>query len=331
MCVICVKDEKAKMPDELRMRDMFSANSDGAGFMFVRNKKVIIRKGFMKFKHFMKALEQEGITDEDTVVMHFRIATAGSASPKNCHPFPLSEELSDLRALRLETDVAMAHNGILSYEHDKKNDLSDTMSYTRDILADKTIKKNLFDASVFTLIEMSIGTSKMVFLDKDKRFVLLGDWVKDTQRNDGLAYSNLYFKARSTTYGNFYNGGKGYFDRETRTWVENTEKKEVGGTRVTTYRYDEKLGKLVPEVLPPLKETTTCETIVPVKENDLDKDAYLNETKAEKFGRQQRDNIEFMEFGEIKCPRCGHEAENERSWFCKGCGVTLYRVGEEMS
>ena len=145
MCVIAIKPKNVSMPEELRIREMFNANSDGAGFMYHRNGKVIVRKGFMKVKHFLKALDQESVTDADTVVMHFRIATAGSVSPKNCHPFPVTGELKELRGLRVETDLAMAHNGVLSFESDKKSDLSDTMTFVRDVLSDKSIRENLFE------------------------------------------------------------------------------------------------------------------------------------------------------------------------------------------
>lgn len=175
---------------------MFEANSDGAGFMFVRNHKVHIRKGFMKFRAFVKGLEQERITKDDLFVAHFRIATAGTISPKNCHPFPVSQSVPDLQSTKIETDLAMAHNGILNYEHDKKEDLSDTMTFIRDILASPSVKNNLLEFSVWSLIEMSIGSGKMVFVNSANEFALLGDWHEDKLEPDGCFYSNLYFRVR---------------------------------------------------------------------------------------------------------------------------------------
>lgn len=195
MCVIAVKPIGVEMPSETKMRQMFEANSDGAGFMFVRNGKVIIRKGFMKFKHFRKAVEQETLTNDDLVVMHFRIATAGSVSRGNCHPFPVTDNIRHLKSERIETDLAIAHNGILSYAADKKNDLSDTMTFVREILADPFIRSNIFESAIFSLIEQAIGSNKIVIVGADKKFSLLGFWQEDTDK-DGIFYSNLGFKAR---------------------------------------------------------------------------------------------------------------------------------------
>lgn len=294
MCVICVKKADVSLPDEARLREMFVANPDGAGFMYVRDQKVIVRKGFMKFKHLMKALGQEQIKNDDVVVFHFRVATAGSVKAGNCHPFPISESLSNLRAQRIETDMAMAHNGIINYERDKENDLSDTMSFVRDIMADEAIRKHLYEAAIFTLIEMGIGSSKLIILNKDKQFIFMGEWCQDKVKNDGLLYSNLFFRNSRTTHKN------GYWDRENGGWVD-----------------DYILG------------TTVCETTYPkVDTKDLDKAVYEN--RAEHFGRTIAENMEFITREETKCPRCGKEQADTHAWFCRGCGVTLYRMNESV-
>lgn len=192
------------MLSEDRLRDMFTSNSDGAGFMFVKNKKVLIRKGFMKFKHLLAAIAEEQLTDKNLIVFHFRIATVGSVSPKNTHPFPLSTSIKELQATQLTTDIGVAHNGIISYEHDKKEDMSDTMTFIRDILADTVIRKNIMEPSIFSLIEMSVGSSKLVFMNSNEEYALVGDWLEDTTAKDGCTYSNLAFvwKSRKPTVSN---------------------------------------------------------------------------------------------------------------------------------
>lgn len=198
MCVICVKPVGVEVPSGDRMEEMFSSNKDGAGFMFVRDNQVHIRKGFMKLKSLKKALDADEITADDLLVLHFRIATAGSVAPRNCHPFPISNDISDLRSQRLSTDIAMAHNGILSYPADTKHDLSDTMSFIKDVLAEPSVRTNLFDSSVSYLVEGSIGASKMVFVNGMGDFLLLGTWYEDTPK-DGCFYSNTFFK-RTISY-----------------------------------------------------------------------------------------------------------------------------------
>jgi hypothetical protein len=210
------------MLPEQRLRDMFSSNPDGAGFMFTRDKQVHIRKGFMKFKHFLRALNDEGITKSDILIMHFRIATAGSVSPQNTHPFPVSTNLKDLRATSTSTDMAMAHNGIISYAHDTKNDLSDTMTFIREVLAEKHIKDNIYETSVLSLVEMAVGTSRLVFMDGEGQFSLIGDWMEDKIANDGCFYSNLAFRWKSA-------------QASSGTWYEHRSHKDYGsGVHVVT-------------------------------------------------------------------------------------------------
>ena len=195
MCVIAIKPQSIGLPPQERLLEMFTHNTDGAGFMYCRDGKVHIRKGFMKFRKLIAAIKHEKLTKEDTVVFHFRIGTSGSKSRKNTHPFPVSSKKSELEALSFETDLGMAHNGVLSYDEDKKADFSDTMTFIRDILSDKTIRDSLAtNPAIFSLVEMAIGNSKFVFLDNDHDYALMGDWKKDEEANDGLLYSNLFFK-----------------------------------------------------------------------------------------------------------------------------------------
>lgn len=186
------------MLPEQRLHDMFTSNDDGAGFMFVRGGKVIIRKGFMKFKHLLKGIAEENLTKDDLIIFHFRIATAGSVSPKNTHPFPVTNNVKQLQALRTETDLAVAHNGILSYEVDKKLDLSDTMTFIRDVVAEKPVRDNIQETSVWSLLEMSVGSSRLVFVNGDGDYALIGDWLEDKVANDGCSYSNLTFRWKTT-------------------------------------------------------------------------------------------------------------------------------------
>ena len=78
MCIIAIKDKGIKLPNEKTLETMFWNNSDGAGFMYAKDGKVVIRKGFMTFRAFKSALD--GIDDVDNLplVMHFRIATSGN-------------------------------------------------------------------------------------------------------------------------------------------------------------------------------------------------------------------------------------------------------------
>ena len=58
MCIIAAKAKGVAMPDDQTIENMWYGNSDGAGFMYAENGKVYIRKGFMEYSQFRKALDE---------------------------------------------------------------------------------------------------------------------------------------------------------------------------------------------------------------------------------------------------------------------------------
>ena len=54
MCIIVAKDRAGRLPTQDELKNCFNRNSDGAGFMYVKNDKVIIDKGYMTFNDFIK-------------------------------------------------------------------------------------------------------------------------------------------------------------------------------------------------------------------------------------------------------------------------------------
>jgi hypothetical protein len=304
MCVVLVKPSGVGLPDNNRLRDMFESNDDGAGFMFIRDKKVVIKKGFMKFKALKRAIREAEIDDQDCVVIHFRIATSGSVSPGNCHPFPVSDSVKDLKKLSLETDIAIAHNGVLKYPNDKKLDLSDTASFVKDIMAGSRIKKNLFDPSVFSLLEMSIGTSKIVILDgKKNQFSLLGDWFEDPTTKDGCYYSNLYFTWRNRS--TYHGGAANQYRNEQRT--NNTT-----SAQATTPIIE----------LPYTSQGRSDDASIPAWIRDDEERAALITDRHGEVGQYPDSEVYVPVDG--YCPRCGTMEDNEKFW-CTKCGVMLYR------
>src|SRR5690554_2293587 len=122
MCVIAVKPKGIELPTEEKLKSMWDTNSDGAGYMFNMDGKVHIKKGFMKFEDFKASIDNtyrmltnKAINAQDVAfIYHFRIATHGTVLPQNTHPYPISDNIVDLGALEIETDMSMAHNGVIS-------------------------------------------------------------------------------------------------------------------------------------------------------------------------------------------------------------------------
>jgi predicted glutamine amidotransferase len=186
-----IKPKGKEMPSKKILRNCWENNPDGAGMMYVKDGHVVIDKGYMEFSDFWKAFRALKLTKNDIIVFHFRWATAGTIEPGNCHPFPLSDDVSDLKALDVLCPVAVAHNGMIG---NGENDLSDTMVFVRDFLADPAVQGNLDSEAILALITRSIGPSRMIFLDVTEKIILLGEgWIKD----HGLIYSNDRYKVES--------------------------------------------------------------------------------------------------------------------------------------
>ena len=98
MCIICVSKPGVRQPDENTIRTMFYRNPHGAGYMFARDGRVEIRKGFMRLDEYLRAIREERFTAADSVVYHFRISTQAGVNPEMTHPFPLSNRPARLCA-----------------------------------------------------------------------------------------------------------------------------------------------------------------------------------------------------------------------------------------
>lgn len=203
MCIIAAKAAGIPMPSRDTLRTMWDNNHDGAGFMYTEKGKVRIEKGFMKYEHFIKALEKvESRLDltKTPVVLHFRITTHGGTKPENCHPFPITDSVGALKKLTISTDVGVAHNGIIPI--DPRRGISDTMEYIASQLSPlkRALPRFYENKNAMLLVENAIH-SRMVFLTGAGRIYTIGDFVSD----GGVLYSNesylsTYHRFRSSTF-----------------------------------------------------------------------------------------------------------------------------------
>jgi hypothetical protein len=199
MCIICIKNHGAKMPDDDTIRSMFAHNPHGAGFMYARNGRVEIRKGFMTLDAFMDALHNtlRIIGEDAALVMHFRITTAGGTCPENTHPFPLSANIADMKRTSTHADMGVAHNGIIRLQP-RSADISDTQEYIASVLAPIAKLNPQFWKTQSTLdgIRDTINGSRLAIMLGDGTVVRIGTWVQDGD----LFYSNDSFHAVDTRW-----------------------------------------------------------------------------------------------------------------------------------
>ena len=177
------------MPSINTLKSCWNGNPHGAGFMWKDDKGIVQGlKGFMNWLDFKEAWEAQTFQEQDTIVVHFRIATTGAIRPENCHPFPVTKKVTLLEQLDFSTRMAIAHNGTFG---SGDGDLSDTMLWIKNYFVHF---KNEPEQ-----VERDLGHNRVVVLGKGMAQPLLlgAGWYQ----LEGCFYSNLnwciYQKHRS--------------------------------------------------------------------------------------------------------------------------------------
>ena len=173
MCIAIYKPEVLLISRETLER-CYNSNPDGAGYMFHKNNKLYIRKGFFDFNSFWNSYKRD---QKKECVIHFRIKTHGQINKDNCHPYMVNDKF------------AFVHNGIISGYNDPSK--SDTWLFNEDVIqpfVNKWGNLGLFEDPVKKLIESRIGYSKLIFMDNEGNTKIFnedkGNW------DNGIWYSN---------------------------------------------------------------------------------------------------------------------------------------------
>lgn len=208
MCIIVAKDKYHKLPKREYLKNCFTNNSDGAGFMYTNKDKVIIDKGYMTYesfiKHYDKLCKKYNDFKDKSLVMHFRIGTAGANSKENTHPYPITTDKKLLHKTYYETTLGMAHNGIISQYNPKEDtkDTNDTQNFVINYVAPLYEHYEDFYTNEYIMSGLEdITTSKLAFLDKNDNIYLVGDFVED---ESGIKYSNSNYQPYTYKYYGYY-------------------------------------------------------------------------------------------------------------------------------
>ena len=190
MCIICVSKPGVRQPDENTIRTMFYRNPHGAGYMFARDGRVEIRKGFMRLDEYLRAIREERFTAADSVVYHFRISTQAGVGPEMTHPFPLSTRPERMRQLDLSCRCGVAHNGVIRLTSDPSNErYSDTAIFITDYLSHIIRgRADLRDQRVLDSI-FQIAQSKFAIMDGGGYIATVGKFIDER----GLLFSNTSY------------------------------------------------------------------------------------------------------------------------------------------
>jgi predicted glutamine amidotransferase len=163
-------------------------NPQGGGLLFV-NKKTNQLQSFKTFelRQFYKAyLELLDVAKDNTMILHFRIATQGVKSLDNLHPF-----INDVSGL------GFVHNGIISQHCDRSSQKSDTALFN-DVVVSKLTSDFVYDEDLQNRMTKYVGKwNKLIFMNDDADVTIInenqGEWVNDQWfSNDSWCTSNRY-------------------------------------------------------------------------------------------------------------------------------------------
>jgi hypothetical protein len=129
LCQIIYKESGAKVPTEKVVKTCHTANKDGFGVMWRKGDKIQILKGLYDLPTINKIVSK--IPENCEAAFHFRQATHGGVSAKNCHPFPILERIDALQSTIGSFDTGIVHNGVIHEFGDSKSSVSDTMNFVR--------------------------------------------------------------------------------------------------------------------------------------------------------------------------------------------------------
>ena len=244
MCIAIFKEIGMALPTEAILKNAFKNNPDGGGFAFNYHGQVYIKKGYMTFDEFYRAIkdadDKYNLTKRG-VLIHTRIATHGGVNKEMCHPFPICADEGALKKIEYVSPYAVIHNGVISLtstEAYSKKTMSDTAVFIERYLSKLANYNGWFDQPETMEIIGDLIGSKMAILRGDGKIIHTAGFTKD---ND-IWYSNSSYKdnyAIAKTYKYVYDydddyayaGGWNYSAYgspsygKTKKWVYDSDKK----------------------------------------------------------------------------------------------------------
>jgi hypothetical protein len=138
------------------IRTAWENNHNGAGFMYVRDGRLIVRKPFYKLKDLLAAYEiDHGLYGKDSpFALHLRMKTHGEVDETNTHPHVL-----------IDGQAALMHNGVLSVAIPAGCGLSDTAYFCRTVLLQRQASQLTGKRLRRTLEEMIGEWNKFIIMD----------------------------------------------------------------------------------------------------------------------------------------------------------------------
>lgn len=228
MCLIVAKNQTNASFSVEDFKTSFSKNSDGTGIIYIENGRVKVEKTMGDLKDHLGLYYKH--MDKPQFILHHRMATHGTKSLLNVHPFQvLSIDEGD------PYDLFMAHNGIISmnkFSATADKDYSDTNLFVQEYLTPLMRQyPAIIEHEVFQMmLHDFIGSNnKLAFLRSDGRMFIFnkdngaehnGCWLSNKHSIENYKAATTYATkhgAHHTGYGNY---GNSYGDYDAEDYAE---------------------------------------------------------------------------------------------------------------
>lgn len=163
MCIIIYHDGGDTVPEK-HFDNSILNHPDGFGMTYMNKKgRIIIYKNIDGNKMKKKYYDLVVANPESPFILHFRNATHGTPSEKNCHPF------------RIDKNHVFAHNGTVHMctpTKENPGDYSDTRIFNEDIL--QHLPNGWFgNQAIEELLEGYVGKSKLAIMNRQGKVWLI--------------------------------------------------------------------------------------------------------------------------------------------------------------
>lgn len=210
MCLIAIAPKGTDKYSEFflaGLRESGSYNRDGFGYGFKKeNNDVFYEKGFMNIELLIDAIKKRNLTENDELVVHLRMRSAGKICAENTHPFVVNYSSKDecpvTTELKKTVHPIMFHNGTFSDFSGLDGEMSDTYSFVNKFIKLKPIWVMLRDhhEKFISIFKDILSHNRLVFLSKTSPMIKIGAFTED----EGYIFSNLSYRN--------YRGNAGYHD-----------------------------------------------------------------------------------------------------------------------
>lgn len=185
-------------------------NSDGAGFMYIKNGSLVVEKNLFSVTDFCRKYKRaKKLAPNSDFVMHFRWATHGLINYNNCHPI-----------LTKSKEVGFVHNGILRDmpEHEIK---SDTVMFS-DLIISKLPKGFINNKILLLMLEKYIGYyNKLILMDVNGSVAIVNE--EEGIWHDGCWFSNDDFSEERVKRTYFKGDLKGIAEQYVKSYSEHSQ------------------------------------------------------------------------------------------------------------